>query len=163
MICLDLSVQAESSGVFFSRVKESSSSGADSTLTTWSLKEIAPLGLERCGIRKNGDRKGEGREVSETFECVFERSAGLPIPNILVEIQVRQSCNDEHVGRKFLQSLGHTSDKFGELKTRKGARDTNEAIHARWVNAAFSCETCYQEWTDLVCAVQIKNLFLSEE
>src|SRR5690242_4146677 len=37
-----------------------------------SLKEIAPLGLERCGIGKNGDGKGERREVSETFECVFE-------------------------------------------------------------------------------------------
>src|SRR5258708_28453530 len=41
-------------------------------LVAKSLKEIAPLGLERCGIRKNGDGKGERREVSETFECVFE-------------------------------------------------------------------------------------------
>jgi hypothetical protein len=29
-----------------------------------SLKEIAPLGLERCGIRKNGDGKGEQRDLS---------------------------------------------------------------------------------------------------
>src|SRR2546421_4069848 len=38
------------------------------------LKEIPPLSLERCGIRKNGNGKGERREVTETFECVFERS-----------------------------------------------------------------------------------------
>src|SRR3984893_1726601 len=67
-------------------------------LVAKSLKEIAPLGLERCGIRKNGDGKGERREVSETFECMFKRSARFPIPNVLVEIQVRQSCDDEHVG-----------------------------------------------------------------
>src|SRR5713226_9935560 len=78
-----------------------------------SLKEIAPLGLERCGIRKNGDGKGERREVSETFECMFKRSARFPIPNILIEIQVRQGRDDEHVGGKSLQSLGHTSNEFG--------------------------------------------------
>jgi hypothetical protein len=49
------------------------------------------------------------------------------------------------------------------LKTRKGARDANEAINARWVNAAFSRETRYEERADLVCAVQVKNLFFGEE
>src|SRR5437867_887475 len=81
-------------------------------LVAKSPKEIAPFGLERCGVGKNGDRKGERRDVTETFERMFEGSARFPLPNILVEIQVRQSCDDEHVGRKFLQSLGHTSDEF---------------------------------------------------
>src|SRR6267378_1719206 len=66
-------------------------------LVAKSLKEIAALGLERRGIRKNGDGKGERREVSETFECMFARSARFPIPNILIEIQVRQRRDNEHV------------------------------------------------------------------
>src|SRR5712664_3822980 len=61
-------------------------------LVAKSLKEIPPLGLERCGVGKNSNGKGERRDVSQAFECVFERSA-------------------------------------------------NEAIHARWVNTAFSRET----------------------
>src|SRR5216684_2131900 len=82
-------------------------------LVAKSLKEIAPLGLERCGVGKDGDGKRERRDVAQTFECLFKRSARFPISNILIEIQVRQSREDEHVGRKFLQSLGHTSDEFG--------------------------------------------------
>ena len=69
-------------------------------LVAKSLKEIAPFGLERCGVGKDGDGKGERRDVSETFECVFERSTRLPIPDIFIEIQVRQGRDDEHVGRK---------------------------------------------------------------
>src|SRR5882672_596710 len=41
-------------------------------LVAKSLKEIAPLGLERCGIRKNSDGKGERHEVTETFERMFK-------------------------------------------------------------------------------------------
>ena len=52
---------------------------------------------------------------------------------------------------------------FGQLKTRKGASDANEAIHFRWLNAAFSGETRKEERADLVCAVQIENLFFREE
>src|SRR5258708_37490673 len=37
-----------------------------------SLKEITPLGLERRGIGKNGNGKGERCDVSETFECMFK-------------------------------------------------------------------------------------------
>jgi hypothetical protein len=44
-------------------------------LVAKSLKEIPPLGLERCSVGKNSNGKGERREVSETFECVFEGSA----------------------------------------------------------------------------------------
>src|SRR5205823_2657800 len=110
-------------------------------LVAKSLKEIAPFGLERCGVGKNGDGKGARRDVAQTFERMFEGSARFPIPNILVEIQVRQRRDDEHVGRKFLQSLGNTSNEFGQLKTGKGARNTNEAVHAGWVKAAFSRET----------------------
>src|ERR1700694_4431922 len=33
-----------------------------------SLKEISPLGLERCGVGKNGDGKRERRDVTEAFE-----------------------------------------------------------------------------------------------
>src|SRR5690349_22319145 len=40
-----------------------------------SLKEIPSLGLERCGIRKNGDGKAERRDGTETFERMFKRSA----------------------------------------------------------------------------------------
>src|SRR6266446_7476170 len=36
------------------------------------LKEIAPLGLERCGVGKNGNGKGERRDVSETFESMVK-------------------------------------------------------------------------------------------
>jgi len=110
-------------------------------LVVKSLKEIAPLGLERCGIGKNGDGKGERREVTETFERMFKRSARFPIADILVEIQVRYSSDDKHVHRKSLQSLRHTSDEFSQLKTGKGARDAKEAINVRWVNTAFSRET----------------------
>src|ERR1700682_795653 len=39
-----------------------------------SLKEIAPLGLEGSGVGKNGDGKGERRDVTQGFERVFERS-----------------------------------------------------------------------------------------
>src|SRR5580704_11585405 len=55
-------------------------------LSAKSLKEIAPFGLERCGVGKDGDGKGERRDVAQTFECMFKRSARFPIPNILVEI-----------------------------------------------------------------------------
>jgi hypothetical protein len=82
-------------------------------LVAKSLKEIPPLGLERCSVGKNSNGKGERREVSETFECVFEGSARFPIPNILIEIEVRQGGDYEYVGRKSLQSLGHTPDEFG--------------------------------------------------
>src|SRR5260370_24250998 len=41
-------------------------------LVAKSLKEIAPFGLERCGIGKNGEGKGEWRDISEAFECGFE-------------------------------------------------------------------------------------------
>src|SRR6266481_10161317 len=126
-------------------------------LSAKSLKEIAPFGLERCGVGKDGDGKGEWRDISQAFECVFEGSARFPIPNIFIEIQVRQGCDNEHVGGKFLQSLGHTSDEFGQLKTGKGARDANEAVHARWVKAAFSRETRQEERADLVCALQVKE------
>src|SRR5205807_7353041 len=111
-------------------------------LSAKSLKEIAPFGLERCDVGKDGDGKGERRDVAQTFECMFKRSARFPIPNILVEIQVRQRRDDEHVGGKSLQSLGHTSDEFGQLKTGKGARHSNQAIHVRWLNTAFSRKTC---------------------
>src|SRR5467141_1953185 len=67
-------------------------------LVAKSLKEITPLRLERCGVRKNGDGKGERREVSETFERMFEGSTRFPIPDIFIEIQVRQGRDDEHVG-----------------------------------------------------------------
>jgi hypothetical protein len=127
------------------------------------LKEIPPLSLERCGIRKNGNGKGERREVSETFEGMLKRSARFPIPNILVEIQVRQGRDDKRIGRKVLKSLGHTSHEFGELKTSKGARDANEAIHARWVNTSFSREPRQEERADLICAVQVENLFVRED
>src|SRR5439155_8386561 len=110
-------------------------------LSTKSLKEIAPFGLERCGVGKDGDGEGERRDVAQTFECMFKRSARFPVPNILIEIQIRQCRDDEHVGGKSLQSLGHTPDEFGQLKTRKGARDADEAIYGRWVNTAFSRET----------------------
>src|SRR5712692_9414564 len=36
------------------------------------LKEITPFGLERCGVGKNGDGKGERRDVTETFERMFK-------------------------------------------------------------------------------------------
>src|SRR6202041_2044457 len=42
-------------------------------LSAKSLKEIAPFGLERCGVGKDGEGKGEWRDISEAFECVFER------------------------------------------------------------------------------------------
>lgn len=54
------------------------------------------------------------------------------IPNILIEIQVWNSSDDKHVRRKSLQSLGHTSDEFGQLKTSKGARDSNECVDRGW-------------------------------
>ena len=41
-------------------------------LVAKALKEIAPLGLERCGSRKNGDGTGERRDVPEAFERVFK-------------------------------------------------------------------------------------------
>ena len=110
-------------------------------LVAKSLKEIAALGLEGCGVGKNGNRKAERSDVTQTFERMFKGSPRFPIPNILIEIQVRQGRDDEHVGRKSLQSFGHTSDELGQLKTGKGVRDANEAIHARWLNAAFSSET----------------------
>src|SRR5882762_2759437 len=110
-------------------------------LVAKSLKEIAALGLEGCGVGKNGNRKAEWRDVTQTFERMFKGSPRFPIPNILIEMQVRQGRDDAHVGRKSLQSFGHTSDEFGQLKTGKCARDANEAIHARWLNAAFSRET----------------------
>src|SRR5260370_6366529 len=81
------------------------------------LKEIPALGLKGSGVGKNGDGKGEGRDVSETFECVFEGSTRFAIPNILIEIQVRQGRDDEHVRRKSFYSLGHALDQFGQLKT----------------------------------------------
>src|SRR2546421_569857 len=106
-----------------------------------SLKEIAPLGLEGCGVGKDGNRKAERRDVTQTFERMLKGSPRFPIPNILIEIQVRQGRDDEHVGRKSLQSFGHTSDEFGQLKTGKGARDANEAIYGRWVKTTLSRET----------------------
>src|SRR5438309_2789 len=72
-------------------------------LVAKSLKEIAAVGLEGRGVGKNGDGKGERRDVTQGFERVFKRSARFPIPSILVEIQVRHSSNDEGVGRKSLQ------------------------------------------------------------
>src|SRR5712664_1197143 len=103
-------------------------------LVAKSLKEIAALSLEGCGVGKKGNGKAERRDVTQTFERMFKGSPRLPIPNILIEIQVWQGRDDEHVGRKSLHSLGDTSDEFGQLKTGKGTRDANEAIHARWVN-----------------------------
>src|SRR5689334_6913412 len=41
-------------------------------LVAKALKEVTPLRLERCGIRKNGNGKGEWREVTETFERMFK-------------------------------------------------------------------------------------------
>src|SRR5713226_9728109 len=41
-------------------------------LVAKSLKEITPLGLKRCGVGKNGNGKGEGRDVTETFERMFK-------------------------------------------------------------------------------------------
>src|SRR5712691_7736581 len=37
-------------------------------LVAKSLKEITSLRLERCGVRKNANGKGEWRDVTETFE-----------------------------------------------------------------------------------------------
>src|SRR5713226_6404142 len=37
-------------------------------LVAKALKEITPLGLERCGVGKNGNGKGERRDVNETFD-----------------------------------------------------------------------------------------------
>src|SRR6266478_4039491 len=59
-------------------------------LSAKSLKKIAPFGLERCGVGKDGDGKGERRDVAETFERVFEGSTRFSIANILIEVQVRQ-------------------------------------------------------------------------
>src|SRR6266849_10881827 len=43
-------------------------------LSAKSLKEIAPFGLERCGVGKDGDGKGERREINQPFERMFEGS-----------------------------------------------------------------------------------------
>src|SRR5258708_30316652 len=71
-------------------------------LVAKSLKEIAPLGLEGCGVGEHGDGKRVWLNVSQTFECMFKRSSRFPIPNVLIEVQVGQSRDDEHVGRKSL-------------------------------------------------------------
>src|ERR1700686_1991922 len=44
-------------------------------LVAKSLKEIAPFGLERCGVGKDGNGKRERRDVAQSFECMFKRSA----------------------------------------------------------------------------------------
>src|SRR4029077_15293981 len=43
-------------------------------LVAKSLKEIAAFGLERCGVGKDGDGKGERSDVSQAFERVLKRS-----------------------------------------------------------------------------------------
>src|ERR1700686_647181 len=58
-------------------------------LVAKSLKEITPLGLERCGVGKNGDGKGERRDVAQTFERMFEGSAPFPFPTTLAKKKSR--------------------------------------------------------------------------
>jgi len=74
---LDLSVQAGSSGVFFSRVKEACCRDGFHfhdvvRLVAKSLKEIEALRLERCGVGENGNGKGEWREINQAFERMFK-------------------------------------------------------------------------------------------
>src|SRR5207245_3771943 len=39
-------------------------------LSAKSLKEIPPFGLERCGVRKDGDRKGKRRDVAQALQAL---------------------------------------------------------------------------------------------
>jgi hypothetical protein len=60
-----------------------------------------------------GHRKRDGFERELSFfgysayshERMLKRSARFSIPNILIEIQVRNGRDDEHVGGNSLQSL----------------------------------------------------------
>ncbi|MGO8908376.1 MAG: hypothetical protein ACLQDM_03465, partial [Bradyrhizobium sp.] len=81
------------------------------------------------------------------------------IPDILVEKQIRQGSDNQNVGIKRLQKSRNTPDEFRQLKTRKGAGDSNEAIKDGGVKTAFLCKTGYQQRADLICAVEIEHSF----
>src|SRR6266403_746480 len=110
-------------------------------LVATSLKEIPPVCLEGCGVGKDGNGKGERRDISQAFERVLKRSPRFPIPNILIEIQVRHSRDNEDGGRKRFENSRDAAHEFRQLKAGKSSGDSNETIYARWVNTVLSRET----------------------
>jgi len=80
-------------------------------LVAKSLKEIAALGLEGCGVGKNGNRKAERSDVTQTFERMFKGSPRFPIRTSSSKYSPARR-DDEHVGRKSLQISRHSSVRF---------------------------------------------------
>src|ERR1700674_3811819 len=94
---------------------------------------------------------------------MFERCTGFPIPDILIEKQIRQGSDDKNVGSKRPKNFRHTPDKFCQLKTRKRSGHPNEGVEGRRVKSAFPRETRDQERADLIRTVEVKNAPLIEQ
>ena len=94
---------------------------------------------------------------------MFKRSARLAVAHILIEKQIRQSRNDQHVGGPRRKHFGDAPDEFRELKTGKGACDANETVELGWFKTALSGKPGDEQGTDLVRAIQIQNAFPVEQ
>ena len=127
------------------------------------LKEIAPFCFERRGIGKNGNGKWKRREIAQAFERMFKRSARRAVLHILIEIQIRQGRDDQHVSGELHKLFRNTPNELGQLKTGKGARDPNQIVERGWFEAAPSGKASDEQRTDLVRPVQIQDPFLAEQ
>jgi len=67
-----------------------------------SLEQIPSLCFVRSCVRKHRNRDGKRRNLSQSLECMFERSTGFSVAHIFVEEQIRQRCDDQNVGIKYL-------------------------------------------------------------
>src|ERR1700693_887566 len=94
---------------------------------------------------------------------MLERCAGLSIPDILIEKQIRQGSDDKNVGSKCFKNFRDTPDKFRQLKAGERSGHPNEGVESRRVKSAFPRETRYQERADLIRTVEIKKAPLIEQ
>ena len=69
---------------------------------------------------------------------MFKRGTGLAVPYILIEKQIGQRRDDQHVGGLRRKNSGDAPDEFGRVKTGKGPCDANETVQLGWFKIALS-------------------------
>ena len=96
-------------------------------------------------------------EILQTFERMFNGSAGLVVSYIFVKIEVGKRCDNHNVCLKSCQELGNTLDQFCELEACERSGDSNQTVESGRLLPPFSRKARYEKRVDLVRAVEVQN------
>jgi len=125
------------------------------------LKEIAPFCFERCCIRKNGHRKWKRRNRRAILRARGQTKRAPDHPEHLHRNTTGKAVTINTSAENLARTFGTRRISSGQLKTGKGACDSNEPIQRGGLKTPFSSNLAMRERADLVRTVQIQNPFWS--